>query len=75
MPHAAAPSAGWSRRIGVATLLLVVTFVALLWAFPRAFESDAVSDECRAARDKLPNLRYFPAQAEEARRFCGSNPD
>ena len=75
MPHDAAPSAGWSRRIGAVTLLLVVAFVALLWAFPRVFESDAVSDECRAARDKLPNLRYFPAQGEEVRRVCGSDPD
>lgn len=73
---AAAPSDRWTRRMGIVTLVLVVAFVALLFAFrPGGSGGDSdVSDECREARDRATVFVRFPSPTRlaEMRRACGS---
>jgi hypothetical protein len=65
-------AAARAQRIGVATLLLVVTFVALLLVFPRG--GDNVSEECREARERANRFVKWPnaARVDEMRRICES---
>lgn len=74
MRSAASPDR-WTRRIGVVTLVLAVTLVALLFAFPPGGSDSDVSDECREARDRVTVFVRFPSPTRlaEMRRACGSS--
>lgn len=72
---AASSSGRWTRRIGIATLVLVVAFIALLFTFRPGGSGSDVSDECREARDRATLFVRFPSPTRlaEMRRACGSS--